>query len=147
MLITFRAVLYGFAASLIYGQTPSTPPASADLMCVRRLEVPSYPLLAQQARIEGTVSVDIVLSTAGYVRDVNAHVDAKPPTAARGVLLKAVSEAVRAAAFDCSCAGRTVSLVFIFELAGTSIGQPRQTVSFGSPNRFWIKSETPYYQP
>lgn len=147
MLITFRIVLLVFAASLFYGQTPNTPPASADLMCVGRLELPSYPLLAQQARIEGTVSVDIVLSTAGSIRDVNVHDDVKPSMPARGVLLKVVSDAVRAAAFERSCFGRTVSLVFIFELAGTSTGQPRQAVAFGSPNRFWIKSEAPHYQP
>jgi hypothetical protein len=147
MLNTFRVALFGFAASLIYGQTPNTPPADADLMCVGRLELPSYPLLAQQARIEGTVSADIVLSTAGSIRDVNVHDGANPSATTRGVLLKAVSDAVRAAEFERSCAGRTVRIVFIFELAGTSSGRPRQTLAFGTPNKFWIRSEAPHWQP
>lgn len=151
MITNLRVAVFMFATFLVsggYGQTPKTPlPANSNLMCIEKLEMPSYPLLAQQARISGTVTVDVVLSTTGSVQDVNVRDEPNPPRAGDGVLRTPVFEAIRGAVFDRSCGGKTVNLVFVFELSGTSIGSPKQTVAFGSPNRFWIKIEAPHFQP
>ncbi len=139
-----RLALLSFVASLIYGQTPD-PEVSLNVMCIRKLTLPAYPPLAQQARIQGTVSVNVKLSSEAVVREVEFQDEVKPSMPGAGILLKAVSEAVQAAAFEPNCANRTVSLVFIFQLDGTSNGRPRQTVEFGAPNRFWIRSEAPHW--
>jgi TonB family protein len=146
MIMKYWALLFAFAASLIYGQTPGAPPASHSLICVEKMELPSYPALAQQGQISGTISVDVMLSTTGTIQNVSVQDESKTSMPARGVLVSAVSDAVRRAAFERSCAGRTVRLVFIFELAGVS-DRPKQTVTFGSPNKFWIKSEAFSVQP
>jgi outer membrane biosynthesis protein TonB len=150
MIDNLRLLVLVFATSLISaasGQTPAPPPANANLSCIERMDIPMYPLLAQQARISGTVVVDVILSEAASVRDVTVRNDPRPSNPATAVLVNAVFNAIRRAVFDHNCGDRTVNLIFVFELAGTSIGHPRQSFAFGSPNKFWIKSEAPHFQP
>ena len=142
-------LLVGLLSGALYGQTPGASQASADpnVMCIERMELPSYPLLGQQARISGTIIVDVVVSATGSVQDMNIQADLKLPDNQKRVLAQPAAESVRGAAFTDSCGGKTVRVVFVFELAGTSTSRPKQTFAFGPPNRFWIRSEAPHFQP
>jgi TonB family protein len=152
MITRIRVVVAMFVAPLfssIHGQTANTPPQqdSSNLMCIEKMELPSYPLLAQQAQISGTIMVDATLSATGSVQNVSVRADPKLSATGKGVLEPPVLDVIRGAAFNRRCADKTVSVVFVFEIAGTSLVRPKQTVAFGSPNRFWIKSEAPHFQP
>ena len=151
MLTRMRTILAIFVAPLsssIPGQTvEAAQQTDSNLMCIERMELPSYPPLAQSARISGTVKVEVLLSPAGSVQDVNVRADPQRSTAGKGILEGAVANSIRLADFDRNCGGKHVRVEFVFELAGTSMGRPKQSVSFGSPNRFLIKSEAPHFQP
>jgi TonB family protein len=151
MMIGIRIVVAIFAApwfSSAYGQSVSAlSQDNPNVVCIGKMEMPSYPPLAQQARISGTVMVDAVLSAAGSVTEVTVRADPNLSATGKGILGPPVAEALRGAAFNRTCAGKTVSIVFVFEIVGTSRGTPKQKVAFGSPNKFWIISEAQHWQP
>ena len=145
-----RVVVAIFVASLfgVAGQpVNASAQDSSNLICVEKMELPSYPPIAQQARLSGTITVKILLSATGSAQDVNVQADPKASGTAKDLLGPVVANVIRRAAFDPNCGGKTVSIVFVFELAGTSMGPAKQTAGFGSPNKFWIRSEAPHYQP
>lgn len=117
-----------------------------NISCVDRFKLPAYPLLAQQARISGTVTATAVLSSTAHPERVEMNVTTSAPHA-KGILTSPVEAAVREAVFNSNCGRRTVELVFVFQIEGTTTGKPKQAVSYGFPNRFWIVSEAPMFQP
>lgn len=156
-----QTVTFLFMSALfsnLHGQTPNTVARETDdpnLTCIKRMELPSYPLLAKQARSSGTYSVTVVLDAAATIQHLSVRTDAKIPSSRTdaeipssvGILGTAAAKALRSAEFDRSCGGKTMTVLFTFEVSGTSMGQPRQAFAFGSPNRFWITSEAPHFQP
>jgi hypothetical protein len=119
---------------------------NSNIACVDRLRLPTYPLLAQQARISGTVHAAVGLSaTASPERIEIGPAPNAPPV--RGLLKAPVEKAIREAIFKKDCSGKTVELVFVFEIRGDAEETPKQTVSYGFPNIFRIESEAPHFQP
>ena len=53
----------------------------------------------------------------------------------------AFEKAIQEASFRSDCTGKTVVLMFDFKVAGRPSGDPKQSVSFGYPNKFWIVTE------
>jgi hypothetical protein len=108
----------------------------SNIICVERLQMPTYVPLAKMARIEGTVTAMVSLSPNGLVQQVGTG-------KAHPLLAPSVKEAIRQAMFRSNCGGRTVVLIFHFNIRGEPSDYPKQSVSFGFPNHFWIVSE-PY---
>ena len=105
--------------------------------------MPAYPPLARSARITGTLSASIAL-------DAEARIQ-KVATSFTGRLLAMFDESLNAALkkseFQKDCAGKTVRVVFHFEIAGRIADAPKDTVAYGYPNEFWITSEQQRAQP
>ncbi len=141
---TIAAALLSGTAS---GQTDRPLPWQADsnIGCVERLEIPRYPPLATQARIEGTITASVLISPEGVPKPLGTEAASKFAQA-KNLLSQPVWKVISDGKFRSDCAGNIVKLVFHFTLKGIS-NNPRQTVSFGYPNVFWIASETPHYQP
>ncbi len=132
----------------ILGQTKQPAPEQNDsnMSCVERLEIPGYPVLAAQARIQGTITVSVALTTDGSVGKVETEVASKY-SQARSLFGTPVWKAIREAKFRSDCAGKTVRLIFHFDLEGTAGLQTKGTVLFGYPNTFWIVAAAPLFQP
>jgi hypothetical protein len=120
------------------GQNPFEP--DSHIACVERLPVPTYPAAAIQARAEGTITAAVVLSPQASVQSVTTEFQTKTQKTI-GLLIHAVEDAIREATFRATCSGETVALVFDFKFAGRSSDVPKQSASFGYPNKFWIVSE------
>jgi hypothetical protein len=144
---------YYLALTLLVGvlnpasaQNPFEP--DSHIACVERLPVPTYPVEAIQTQTEGIITAKVVLSPQASVQLVTTEFRTKTQKTI-SLLIRAVEDAIREAAFRSTCAGETVALVFDFKLAGQRSDVPKQSASFGYPNKFWIVSEpaTPPARP
>jgi hypothetical protein len=121
---------------LILAGLPLMAQTETNIACVERLEIPTYPALAEQARITGAVIAEVVLGPGASVASISSASDHGK---AHPILLDTVEKSLRASKFAKACAGKQVELVFNFVIEGTPVGShPPQTVSFGYPNQFRI---------
>jgi hypothetical protein len=145
---TVLGVMLALAPGVALGRADQEQPSQAEsnMGCVERLEIPFYPPLATQARIEGTITASVVLSSEGVVQEIRTGVESKDGQAKKLFGLP-VEQVIRQARFRSGCSGKTIRLVFHFNLTSISPSDPRASISFGYPNTFWIVSETPLIQP
>jgi hypothetical protein len=143
-LVVIVMLLVGIADGQIVSPPPSQ--AEANVNCLERLQFPPYPLLATQARIQGTITAAIFLTTGGKVAKVETDATSTYSNA-NHLLGEPVLKVVREAKFRSDCAGKTVRLIFHFDLEGASRVRKSATFSFGYPNNFWIVAEAPLFQP
>jgi len=118
-------------------QNPFEP--ESNIACVERLPMPAYPVVARQGRIEGIVAASVLLSPHASAEKITTDFTSKTSRLS-GTLIRAVEDAIRAAAFRANCANKTVVLVFDFQIAGPS-DSPKRSDAYGYPNRFWIVGE------
>jgi len=137
-----------FVPGAIFGQTNQSAPEQGDsnMSCVERLEIPGYPALAAQARIQGTITVSVALASDGRVGKVETEAASKY-SQARSLFGTPVWKAIREAKFRADCGGKTVRLIFHFDLEGIAGLQTRASVLFGYPNTFWIIAAAQLVQP
>ena len=109
------------------------------MSCVERLQMPVYPKLAEQARINGSVTATVVLASDGSLQT---------KTAGHKLLAPAVETAISTSAFFKTCGGKSIRLVFNFVL-GENFDPDKlpQRVSYGYPNQFWISVPPRVVQP
>ena len=109
---------------------------TSNAACVERLELPTYPLLARQARLAGTLSVTVRLDHNAVVDNVTAKADLNN-NGAQGALFVPVKNAIfHKAQFRQDCADKEVILVFDFRITGDPSDAQQQEAAFGFPNRF-----------
>lgn len=119
-------------------QNPFEP--ESNMACVERLPMPVYAPLAQQTRLEGTITASVMLSPRATVEKITTDFAAKT-SKVTGALIRSVEDAVRGANFRANCGGKTVVLIFEFKIAGEPSDKPKQSDAFGYPNKFWIVVE------
>jgi hypothetical protein len=111
---------------------------SIDMTCVERLELPSFPSIADSARVEAGVTAAVQLTQDGKIETVSMGVGSGMEYAAK-LFYPAVEKAMKASTFLPSCGGKTVHLAFEFPFPTRSeTGETVQTVRFKNPNRFEI---------
>src|SRR5262245_10855419 len=93
---------------VINGQIKPTAREQGDfnVSCVERLEIPGYPALAAQARIQGTITVSVALTTDGKVEKVETEA-ASMYMQARSLFGTPIWKAIREAKFRRDCSGKT----------------------------------------
>ena len=106
----------------------------SNMSCVERLGVPTYPRLADAARIAASVTSAIRVDSGEALQGVTTDVQTVGETV-KAAFIKIVEEALRTSRFSVACAGQTVTIEFQFSL-GEQVGTER--VSFAYPNRFTI---------
>ncbi len=119
---------------------PTQDPTNA--ICAERIEIPSFPMLARQARLSGTLSVKVKLGPNGAVAEVSAESQLNNDRA-QPVLLTPIERALRKSRFRPNCAGKVVILEFTFGIDGDPYDGQTQEIAFGYPNRFWITTRPP----
>jgi hypothetical protein len=134
-----RWVLCLIAGALTLCAQPATESA-ANISCVERLIVPNYPALANSARVAADVTVSVVIGEGSATHRITTKW--KNPTAkSNNFFSERVEKAVRSSTFNHQCIGRTIELVFSFELGmDMPVEGSKQTISFSYPNRFTITS-------
>ena len=119
---------------------PPPPPPPAGLECFDNLPTPEFPRAALQAKVDGSVWETVQVDAQGAVGKIDTQV-----TSAYGdgeKLLKPPSDAaVRAAKFKSDCNGKTVLVVFRYELHGDAIANPQVTSRKETPYIVWIESQ------
>jgi hypothetical protein len=119
-------------------QNPFEP--DTHIGCVERLEAPAYSAVARQVKAEGTITASVVLTQSASIHEITTEFKSKTRRAI-GLLIPLVEKSIVEAAFRPTCAGETVVLIFDFKIAGQPSDSPKQSVSFGYPNKFWIVTE------
>lgn len=118
------------AIVLTAGADAQISQADSNVACVERLKIPAYPALANAARIQGTITATISLSS--HEISVSAASNAGP------ILSSAVKQAIGESKFRTDCAGKTVTLIFEFKLGASGSDEKH---FFESPNKFLILSK------
>jgi hypothetical protein len=110
---------------------------SANISCIKRLEMPAYPSLAKYANITGTATASIALDAEAKVQKVETSFTGR----SLAMFDPSLNAALKKSDFQKNCAGKTVRVIFHFEIAGRIADDPKVTVAYGYPNEFWIISE------
>jgi len=123
---------------------PGPGEGSSNIECLDHLEVPNYPPLARQARVQAIQTVKVLLSDQATVQRIELSLQGKAINADR--LFKADAEkALKISRFSKTCGGKTITLVFHYELYNDDSG--RSIFAFEPPNHFWIRYGPVYVNP
>jgi hypothetical protein len=149
MMITWGTIVCGIVLCVpSQAQQPaSIPPGDeTNVACAQRVQIPSYPLLARQARLAGTLSVKVKLGANASVDEVSAQWHLNNDNA-KAVLLAPIENALRKSQFRRDCAGKIVTLEYEFRISGDPNDRQTQEVEYGYPNHFWITTRPLIYNP
>jgi len=128
---------------LILSVLPAVAQPETKIGCVERLEIPTYPPLAKQARIAGFLTT-LLLGPEASVGTIT--LDWSSQSKQENIFLPVVEKSLRASTFSKSCAGKKVTLVFNFVMTENPRAQVT-TSFFGYPNQFWIAAPLALVQP
>jgi hypothetical protein len=113
----------------------------SNVECLEHLEIPNYPPLARTGRLQATQTVKVLLSGQATLQSIELSLDEKAVNLE--IFFKEGAEkAVKNSRFSKTCGGKTITLVFHYELS-TDNG----SLAFEPPNHFWIRSGTVYVNP
>jgi hypothetical protein len=123
------------------GQQAAAPPAPANpgFECFQNVETPEFPQSALLARIDGTVYASVQVTPQGAADKIETQVASAWADGPK-LLVPPVEKAVRASKFKPECAGKTVAVVFRYNLHGEAIAKPDVTVKTES-NIMFIDSQ------
>jgi len=108
------------------GQQPAPPPAPPEpgFECFDHVETPEFPRAALQAHVDGTVYIWAKLTAQGTLDKIDNQVASSWADGPK-LLTPAVEKAVRASTFKMNCAGKTVAVVYRYELHGEPTATPK----------------------
>ena len=111
--------------------------SAADGLCLRHLVVPSYPSLAVQAQIHGSVALDLVVAPNGEVTSVSS-------SGAHKMLRQAAEENMRTWMFCSGLAAQNVHVTYTYRLEGEErYPVPPPKINFDLPEKIEIVSHPP----
>jgi len=113
---------------------------AGDGLCVQHIDVPEYPVLAWQARLQGSVALNAEIAADGEVVSVS-------PSGANQILQKAAADNIRTWKFCSSLAKQNVTITFVYKLDGQETDRmPREKVVVDLPEQVTITSRPPMPQ-
>jgi|SRR5579862_3935616 len=122
------------------GAAAPQAPAPSGLECFDNLPMPEYPKAALQAKVDGSVWYTVDVGPDGAPGKIDTQV-----TSSYGIgpkmLQPPADAAIHAAKFKASCAGKSVLVVFRYQLHGDAIANPEVTTRKDPPNMVWIESQ------
>jgi len=138
-------------AGLLLMMAPCRVPGQAgpaespsNIGCLERLEMPDYPPLPRQARIQGIQTVKVLLTEQATVQSVESSIQVRTTVVERA-FKESAEKALKNSQFSQTCGGKTITLVFHYEYRD----DPNRSslVAFGPPNHFWIRYGPVYMTP
>jgi len=118
------------------------PPAPQDpgFECFQSVPTPEFPDAALRAHVDGTVYIWAHLTAQSTVEKVDTQVASAWADGPK-LLTPPVEKAVRAAMFKPECAGKTVAVVYRYELRGEPTASPKVTTKIEQPNIMFLDSQ------
>ncbi len=117
---------------------PVAPP-NPGFECFDRVETPEFPKAALQDHVDGSVWLWVQVAQGGTAGKIDTQV-----VSAYGngpaLLTPAVEKAVKASTFKPDCVGKTVAVVYRYQLYGEAMPNPMVTTRKEMPNILWIES-------
>ena len=109
-------------------QAAPTPPPPPDpgFECIAHADTPDFPQAALQAHVDGTVYVWAKLTPQGTLDKIDTQVASAWADGSK-LLAPPVEKVIRAATFKPECAGKTVAVVYRYELVGNPEPNPKPT--------------------
>lgn len=105
---------------------PPPAPANPGFECFESVETPEFPQSALQSRIDATVWVTLQVTPQGTPDKLETKVTSAWANGPK-LFTPAVEKVIRAAKFKSACAGKTVGVVYRYELHGDAIAEPKVT--------------------
>lgn len=133
--VRVRVLLILLLSWLSFARAQSAEQAS-NIECIQRLEMPLYPELMRQGRFHGTQVIKVLVSGDGLARLIDSSFRGAPVITEKE-FASAAERAVRESHFK-ACAGKTVTLIFHYELGDPDTGN--SPYAFSPPNHFWIRA-------
>jgi hypothetical protein len=123
---------------------PGPVESPSNIECLEHLEIPDYPPLARTANIQVTQTVKVLLSDQATAQNIQHSLQGNPIKFE--MLFKEVAEeALKNSRFSKTCGGKTITLVFHYEIRDDS--NKSSLFAFGPPNQFWIRAGPVYVNP
>jgi hypothetical protein len=116
------------------------------LGCFEDLVAPEYPKAALQAHIDGTVWTTTQVNPQGGIGKIETQVVSAWADGSK-LLTPPVEKAIRAAKVKSECAGKSVPVVFRYQLFGEPVPNPKATSRTEKPNILWIESQPESIKP
>lgn len=114
--------------------------STEGLACFENLATPEYPKTALQAHVDGSVWTTTQVSPQGAVDKIDTQVVSAWGEGPK-LLTPPVEKAIRSAKVKSECAGKTVSVVFRYQLHGEPTANPKVTSKTEAPNIMNIESQ------
>jgi len=137
LIATTTFFLPPFAVTQQVKSTPSTP---SGLECVDKLVTPDFPKTALEAHVDGSVWTWMQVTPQGTADKITTQVVSAYGDGPK-LLTPAAEKALKESKFKTSCAGKTVSVVFRYELHGEPTATPKVTSRNEPPNIVYIESQ------
>ena len=126
---------------------PGPAESPSNIECLERLEIPDYPPLPRQARVQGIQTVKVLLSdraTAQTVESSLQNSNSRVVDLTKKEFTESAEKAVKNSRFSKTCGGKTITLVFHYELSNDD---NKSLFAFAPPNHFWIRDGPVYANP
>lgn len=108
------------------GPVEPPPPPKPGFECFDHVETPEFPRAALQQHVDGTVWVTLDVTAQGTPDKIHSEISTAW-AAGEKLLVPAVEKAVRASKFKSSCAGKSVAVVYRYDLVGDAVANPSAT--------------------
>ena len=143
---------WGVSASLVAGLLlmiapyrgsgqPGPVERPSNIECLEHLEVPDYPPLARQGRFQAVQTVKVLLSDQATVKSIE-YILLEKGVGLERLFKEGTDKAIRRSRFSKSCGGKTIMLVFHYELLNDD--SSGSLFAFEPPNHFWIRTGLVY---
>ena len=117
-----------------------TTSGTQGLACFENFATPEYPKNALQTHVDGSVWTWTHLNSQGTVDKIDSEVVSAWGEGPK-LLTPPVEKAIRAAKIKPECSGKTVSVVFRYQLHGEATTEPKVTSRNEAPNIMYIESQ------
>ena len=139
--ILFIATFVYLALAPAWAQQASATGSNMDgLNCFENLGTPEFPKTALQSRIDGSVWTWTKVNDQGAIEKIENQV-VTAWSEGNKLLTAPVEAAIRAARIKPECKGKTVWVVFRYQLNGQPTAAPKATSRADGQNILWIESQ------
>lgn len=102
------------------------PPVNPGFECFQSVETPEFPQAALQSHIDATVWVTLQVTPQGAADKIETKVTSAWENGPK-LFTPAVEKVIRASKFKSECAGKTVGVVYRYDLEGEPTAAPKVT--------------------
>jgi Gram-negative bacterial TonB protein C-terminal len=106
------------------GPVEPPPPPNPGFECFQSVETPEFPQAALQAHIDATAWVTLQVTPQGTADKIETKITSAWENGPK-IFTPAVEKVIRAAKFKPECTGKTVGVVYRYDLEGEAVAAPK----------------------